>query len=390
MRLKARRTPAEGEHPAPYDENGPDPEGRLVTSVSTIKDSVANVSRFVDGNLAAGVDHLFVFLDGDQPEVRDHLADRPEVTVVTTDAAYWGRRVPQNLNVRQIVNANLVNSLLAPFPWVAWLFHIDGDEVLHVDRERLMALDDERAVRLRPLEAISRWHWDGEVDLFKRPLDKGTLCLLHQLGIIAEPDNRAYYRGHVIGKCGLRPDNDLDMRIHDAWLPDGEPVPFLRDDWLELLHYETHSGDEFMRKWSKAPSATSRVRTRARREQQTAAVRALFALPDVEPDVRERLVHELYDKSFRDDVETLQEMGLLVTHKAASEHHTPVPLSEDRRAPMQSWLDALLRLDKRFLRPRNEDFPKLDGLRALADGLSDQELAEQVRASFEPSAVPAE
>ncbi len=389
MRLKARRTPAEEEIPSSYDESGPDPAARLVTSVSTIKDTVGNVARFVDGNLAAGVDHLFVFLDGDQPEVRDHLAERPEVTVVTTDASYWGRRVPQNLNVRQIVNANLVNSLLAPFPWVAWLFHVDGDEVLHVEGPA----DGPRRRRARGPAAPPgghRRHWDGEVDLFKRPLDKGTLCLLHQLGIITEPDNRAYYRGHVIGKCGLRPDNDLDMRIHDAWLPDGEPVPFLREDWLQLLHYETHSGDEFMRKWSKAPSATARVRTRARREQQTAAVRALFALPDVQPEVRERLVRELYDKSFRDDVDTLQEMGLLVRHTAASDHHTPVPLSDERREPLERWLDALLRIDKRFLRPRNEEFAKLDGLRALAEGLSDSELAEQVRASFEPSGVPAE
>lgn len=386
MRLRSRRqTDQDGE-------NEP-VEPRLVTTVSTIKDSLPNVSRFVEQNLAAGVDHMFLFLDGDQPEVREYLQARPEVTTVTTDESYWRRRMPSNLNVRQIVNANLVNSLLAPFDWAAWLFHIDGDEVLQVDRDRLLALGEEqRAVRLQPLEAVSRWHWDGEVDLFKRPLDKPTLCLLHQLGVIEEPDNRAYYRGHVIGKCGLRPDNELDMRIHDAWDPTFEPVPFMRAPWLQMLHYETYSGEEFMRKWATAPSKKSRVSTRARREQQTAAARALFSLPDLDPAVRDRVARELYDRSFRDDIETLQELGLLVRRTASSDCHVPQPLPADRHEQLQTWLAQLLTLDKRYLRPRSEEFPKPAGIAKLVDRLGGEDgaLAEQVRASVAAPDGPVE
>jgi hypothetical protein len=377
MRLKGRR-------PADQDGQQEPVEPRLVTTVSTVRDSLPNVSRFVEQNLSAGVDHMFVFLDGEQPEVREYLQARPEVTAVTTEDSYWRRRMPSNLNVRQIVNANLVNSLLAPFDWVAWLFHIDGDEVVQVDRDQLLALPDEqRAVRLQPLEAVSRWHWDGEVDLFKRPLDKPTLCLLHQLGVIEEPDNRAYYRGHVIGKCGLRPDNELDMRIHDAWNSALEPVSFIRAPWLQLLHYETYSGEEFVRKWATAPSMKSRVSTRARREQQTAAARALFSLHGLDPAVRDRFARELYDRSFRDDVETLLELGLLERRAADSDCYVPQPLAPDRREQLETWLAELLTLDKRYLRPRSDEFPKLTGLARLVDRLAggDGALAELVRAS---------
>ena len=351
-------------------EQAPPPQaGGVVFSVSTVRDSPANVERFVRGNLAAGVDHMFVFLDGTQPRVRALLDERPGVTAVTTDEAYWGVRVPKNLNVRQTVNANLVNTLLAPFSWATWLFHVDGDETLHLDRERLLGLDAEhRAVRLQPLEAVSRWHWDGEVNLFKQPLDKPTLYLLHQLGVIAEPDNRAYYRGHVIGKTGIRPDVGLDMRVHDAWLPDSSPVPFIRAPWLRLLHYETYSGEEFVRKWGTAPSKTSRVSTRERREQQVAAVRALFALPDVDPAVREEVARELYERSFADDVDRLQRLGLLVRHTSADDRHTPVPLAPEQRGQLEAWLAELLTMDKRYLRPLNDEFPKLEGLRARGPG----------------------
>ncbi len=388
MRLRGRGA-SEEEQGGP---GSPPPGARLLVTVSTVKDSLGNVRRFVEGNLAAGADHMFVFLDGEQPEVRTWLESRPEVTVVTTDASYWGKRFPQNLNVRQIVNANLVNCLLAPFDWAGWLFHIDGDEVLDVDRARLLALgDDQRVVRLEPLEAVSRWHWEGEVDLFKRPLDKGALYLLHQLGVIAEPENRAYYRGHVIGKTGIRPDVALDMRVHDAWSSDAEPVEFLRDTWLRLRHYETYSGEEFMRKWSTGPATVPKVKTRARREQQTAAVRALFALPGLDATEREAVARRLYERSFQDDVETLLALGLLVRHAAADDRHVPTPLTDDQRAPMERWLAALTTLDKRHLRPLDKKFAKVAGLGRLAERLAaeDPELAQQVRACLPRPAEPA-
>ena len=76
---------------------------------------------------------------------------------------------------------------------------LDGDEVARIDRAVLDRLDPEtRAVRLRPLEAVSRLHPDGDPTLFKRRLDRGravTCCT--SLGVIAKPNERSYFRGHI-------------------------------------------------------------------------------------------------------------------------------------------------------------------------------------------------
>ena len=63
--------------------------GGLVVCASTVKDTLANLQRYVDGNLAGGADHLVVFLDAPDdpatPEVRDFLDAHPHVTCVVTD-----------------------------------------------------------------------------------------------------------------------------------------------------------------------------------------------------------------------------------------------------------------------------------------------------------------
>ena len=40
----------------------------MLFTASTLKDSPENVRFFVAANLASGVDHMFVFLDGGQPD----------------------------------------------------------------------------------------------------------------------------------------------------------------------------------------------------------------------------------------------------------------------------------------------------------------------------------
>src|SRR5699024_12020999 len=47
--------------------------------------SLANVRDFVEGNLAAGADHLFVFVEGGDREVLSHLDRHPHVTAVDAD-----------------------------------------------------------------------------------------------------------------------------------------------------------------------------------------------------------------------------------------------------------------------------------------------------------------
>src|SRR6478735_10433163 len=100
----------------------------LLCTVSTVKDTLGNLEQFVDRNLSSGADHMFVFLESEDPDVEAALRAREHVTVVRTDDAYWSGTRPEELIQRQLVNANLVNSLLTVLPSVDWLAHLDGDE----------------------------------------------------------------------------------------------------------------------------------------------------------------------------------------------------------------------------------------------------------------------
>src|SRR5215210_4630593 len=106
--------------------------GGLVVCATTLKDTLANLQRFVDGNLAGGADHLVVFLDAPDdpgtPEVRDFLDAHPQVTCVITDEGWWADKRHEQLNTRQRINANVGKALIARLDWAGWVFHIDADE----------------------------------------------------------------------------------------------------------------------------------------------------------------------------------------------------------------------------------------------------------------------
>ena len=299
----------------------------MLFTASTIKDSPENARFFVAANLASGVDHMFVFLDApreaDQREVAAALADNPHVTCVPTDPrAWWAGERPAGLNVRQRINANWARAVLEPFAWAEWLFHIDGDEVACLDREALAAVPESvDAVWLQPLEAVSQWTAEGRPTLFKRLLDDSELNLLHVLGAIAEPTNQAYFHGHVMGKTGVRPRSGLALTLHDALSADGRRQDRHEDPGLRMLHYDAPSGEEFVRKWN-ALAKAGHARYRASRAPAARALKTLIShdLPD---QTREKYLRRVYELTTRDDIETLGELGLLVSVDPLTAGATP-------------------------------------------------------------------
>jgi len=323
---------------------------RLICTVSTVKDTTANVTRFVERNLAAGVDHMFVFLEGPSDQFKETvhaLEDYQEhVTPMRVGPRYWNHDRP-GLNQRQVTNAGFVNCLLAPFPEVQWLFHIDGDECLDIDRERLLDLPpDVPCVRLRTREAVSRAHWDGEVSSFKRQLDHEDLCLLTVLGVISGPSNVRYFNGHLGGKLGLRPNPDLRLLIHqvvDSTYTEIEPF---EDDFLHLLHYESHSGEEFVRKWLAHLSNGKVPVFSARKDQLRAAIVAVLRNPALTEDQKNELLMELYRSRIEDDFSTLDRLGLLVTPEAALHNHSPNAFAPQDAQAIRRLKELLRRSDK--------------------------------------------
>jgi hypothetical protein len=324
----------------------------MILSVSTVKDTAANVEKFVRRNLAGGVDHVLVFLDGPLPEVEELLSAHPHASWVPAHGDDWWVDGPSDrLNERQRINASMTGQLLAELPWADWVFHIDGDEVVQLDRELMAGLEpDCRSVRVAVREAVSRPSWDGDPTWFKRLLEPEELVLLTTLGLIEEPENTAYFRGHTGGKVGIRPSADYALGIHWAFTLDGRRLPALRDERLRLLHYESPDGEEFVRKWLALLASGRQVRQRSGRGEVAEAIGALLDR-DLPEDTTAAFLTRLYERTAMDDFETLRKLGLLEHVDPDAGTWTPEPLSDAARGDLDDLLARMRPLPKRPFSP---------------------------------------
>ncbi len=335
----------------------------MLIATGTIKDTVPHVRRFVSGNLAGGVDHLVVFLDqpgaSGQDDVAAHLDAHPHVTCVRAGSGWWGERRPAGLNERQCTNATVVAHLLAGAHDVDWVLHVDGDEVVRLDAAALASAPvDVASVRLAPREAVSKRTWEGEPTLFKRLLDDADLRLLHLLGVVAQPTNQAYFHGHLQGKTGVRPGTDTWLGLHKALTAEGTAASSFVDERLELFHYESYDGEEFVRKWSAMIASGPRAGFRAGRAAVADAVRTLVE-KDLDPDLRRAMLLRVFEQTTLDDAATLVDLDLVLETDPLAGDHEPGALSESTTAALHEGLAGLRGADKtEFFRgaaPRRDD-----------------------------------
>jgi hypothetical protein len=328
----------------------------LVFTVTTLKDTLVNVRRFVAANLASGVDHMVVLLDdpgaAGQDEVRAWLDAQPNVTCIAADRAWWLGDRPAGLNARQKMGANAIRVALKDVPAAAWLFHIDGDEVVQLDRAALAGVPaDAGVVWLPPLEAVAQRSIEAPPTRFKRMLGEEDLHLLALLGVIRQPSNAVYFSGHVRGKSGIRPGFAGHLSLHHVVDPDNQQIPPYDDPSLAglgVLHYESVSGEEFVRKWSAMVSSGKAPALRPAREGLGAALRSLLT-KDLPADVRERHLMTIFERNRLDDVATLDELGLLVHVDPLQGTHSPAALDD---VTARQWRHALAGIAER----RKQDF----------------------------------
>lgn len=363
----------------------------MLCTVSTVKDTRAGVLRYVERNLASGADHMFVMLEGDDDGLLDTLHAHSHVTAVLTDDAYWHGEKPANLNVRQVVNADLVNTLLAFVPTVEWLVHLDGDECLDLDRHRLAEVpEDVRCISLEPLEAISKEHWDGEVDRFKRLLDVPDLSLLAALGAIDVPSNAKYFRGHLQGKLGVRPSLELTVGVHRVRTRTGEIREHFAADHLRLLHYESYSGEEFVRKWDAHLSGGHGAGFRPPKTLLRAAITAVQRNPKLGHEERQEYLRRIYKRLVEDPVDLLEDLGLLVTPDPALHDHTPVPFPEEELRLVDALFGHLVRAPKAPLMDQKDPHAVVELVRSIRAGLGPDEAALAARVDALLPGAPAE
>jgi len=318
-------------------------------SVSTVKDTPENVSRFVARNLAGGLDHLVVFLDAPDdpatPEVRALLEGHEHVTCVVADDTWWQGRRPSRLNVRQRVNANLVKALLTYVEPAEWVFHIDADEVVRLDPDALQRVPGRaRCIQLAPYEAVSRkTPQTDDHTWFKTLLDPPELTMLQVLGVIDRAHNGAYFHGHSFGKTGIRPRANGWLTLHRAVDDDREPLPAFRHESLRVLHYESYSGEDFVRKWTAMVASGPTASFRSARGQTADALRALIGKNLGEEKARAYLMR-IFERTTEDDFDTLRDLGLLVHVDPLAGTHQPTAPPEGSVAEL---LDAVRREPKR-------------------------------------------
>jgi hypothetical protein len=271
------------------------------------------LERWIARNMAAGVDRMIMFVeDRDDARTAALLDARPGVVAIDA-GTWWGEDLPPRLNARQRTGADAALTVVREHDARGWMFHIDGDEVLHLDKERLLALpEDVEAVQLSPLEALSQWEWpDDEVTAFKRLLSVEELNLLHLLGMIARPENDAYFRGHTAGKAGMRVSSHAWWEIHRVVDDSRTPVPAHRAPWLQVLHYESHTLEEFVRKWTNHTTSGHRMVARPERRRLASAMSAKgwASWPD---EVVDQVRRELFAATALDDGDGMARLDLLV------------------------------------------------------------------------------
>lgn len=290
--------------------------GVPLVAASTIKDSLEHVRRYVEGNLAGGVDHLVVFLDAPsdegQGEVLAHLEAHPRVTVVRAGGAWWGGDRPRELNVRQCINANVTRQVLEGLGLGhGWLLHVDGDEVVRVDRSALAAVPAQAtALRLAVREAVSSSTWEGQPTAFKRELDDDDLALLHGLGLLDEPSNQSWIRGHVMGKSAVRIGSERWLTLHKVARDDGSHDPGLEDEAWVVHHYESYSLEDFCRKWTAMVASGPRAAYRAERRQTARTLRQLISR-GLEADALRRQLERFYRLHVEEPLADLRDLRVL-------------------------------------------------------------------------------
>lgn len=315
-----------------------------IVAVSTVKADLDQVERFVRRNLAGGADHLLVFLDDANPAVRALLEGHSHVTVVRTGPKYWNGTRPSRVSDRLRINMNVANSVLATVPSVGWLVSIDSDEAVCIDRDALRT-NESPAVLLSVLEAVSKRTWpDDEPTLFKSRPSEGELAALAALGVIIEPDLAFYFRGHQEGKPAVRPDLRVRVRVHSAHDEAGKGLARPAPD-MNVLHYESHSLDDFIRRWKDYAPATAHLRThRDERKLIGMALHTLHHHETLTERQRRSLIRELFDREVADDAKVLQAMGLAAP--APSRHYEPRPLPKADLDQIEGLLNALMPADK--------------------------------------------
>ena len=282
----------------------------MLFTVSTVKDTVPGLKQFVARNLAGGVDHMFLFVDDARPRVTAALDRHPHVTAIATGESWWVGKRPRQLNARQRINANVVKALLTVDAGPDdWLFHIDGDEALQVDRAALAALPARGVGGQRPAAgggqpqevAEGRGH-PLQADAEARRADAPARARRDRRARASAATSTATSRASP----GCAPPSTGGSRCTPSTTSTRSRCRRSSEGGVaRLLHYESWSGEEFVRKWTNILDSGTKVSFRPGREPTAVALRTLLEADLPERKLRDYLMR-IFERTTEDDFETLR------------------------------------------------------------------------------------
>jgi hypothetical protein len=189
----------------------------MLIVVSTIKGTLDNLLFFLTENRTVGVDHFFIFWEGDKAVV--DAVDFSYVTFVDSLVI----NSSSNLNERKVGNLSRINSYLCSLGvGDLWLASIDGDEVLDVCKSEILGLPNNiHQVQLVPVESVSIANIDRQGSrVFKRILSDVEIFAAYALGYVKEPSNECWLSGSVKGKYLVRPKPGLVLGEYETSYPE--------------------------------------------------------------------------------------------------------------------------------------------------------------------------
>lgn len=315
----------------------------MIIVSGTVKDSFENITSFVEMNLQAGADMVFIFLDAPHQEVKAKYKESKNVVVFNSYGSYWQVNRPKNLNVRQKININIANFMLDALGVEGIVFHLDSDEVLYLETDK-KEIEKKEYVLLEPLELMPEVaeHDRMSGSLFKRKLSQEKLDLLYSLGEIDHPSNRSFFNGHLAGKCGVSPNVLCTIGIHTAKY-DSYKKPDLSQQGF-ILHYDNPTLEGFLNKWmaEKYEDGKSHANIREERKRFFSSVSLIAKNKSLSKSRKNEILSFLYEKKYVKPGKAAGELGYLkrVSLKDISRRDAQVTLNKDSLFSIFNYFDG--------------------------------------------------
>jgi len=309
----------------------------MICTVTTALGGVEKLIKFRNENISNGADHVFVFLDDGDHKKAERINGYDHITAFAADQDYWGGERPENLNLRQTKNANLINQALAELDERVWLFHIDSDESILLDKDHIESIRGFRYVKLEVREAVCKPIKRGVLDIkskkyngiFKRLLSHDELCLLACLGEIEKADNGYYFNGHTVGKSGVVASKDIIIGIHGVKKSNGAmPVSYKSGVRSYVLHYDMPDFGTFVEKWNSHIQFAGKAGYKDKRGAMKSAISSINSNTSLTKDEKVNFLGLVYTSMVEDNIPLLSKLNYLTYRSDVAYKNVHRPVKE--------------------------------------------------------------